>query len=262
MCTFGSSKTQNMKIIFSTLFLGLSLISYAQKKTIPKQAGNKTIVNQTKTASNKFDLAKINDSIPALIPYKIEGKSGFINQKGQIIIPPIYSNVGFFTEDCNLLNSANPKVKKFGSKNYASVRINNEDYRLDQSGKRVYHFKNEDLGKCSLEFKTQLFHAYIMNKNYGIIEDAKFENPHDYRQFTIYPQYDYLHIMEGDDLKNPMIVAVRNNKFGVINVKGQVIVPFEYEDIKRNYSWKIGRLFEVSKDGNNYYYIDENNNAY
>lgn len=262
MCTFASSKTQNMKIIFSTLFLGLSLIGYSQKKTVPKKIGTKTIVNQSIKPLNELDLAKTNDSIPALIPYKKQGKSGFINQKGKIIIPPIYSNVGFFTEDCNLLNSGNPNVKKFGSKNYASVRINNEDYRLDQSGRRVYHFKNEDLGRCSLEFKTQLFHAYILNKNYGIIEDAKFENPHDYRQFTIYPQYDYLHIMEGDDLKNPMIVAIKNNKFGVINVKGQTIVPFEYEDIKRNYSWKIGRLFEVSQDGNNYYYIDESNRAY
>ena len=101
-----------------------------------------------------------------------------------------------------------------------------------------------------------------MNYAYGIIEDSKFENPGDYRQFTIYPQYDYLHILEGDDLKNPMIVASKNNKFGVIDVNNKVIIPFEYNDIKRNFSWKIARLFEVTKDGKNYFYIDVNNNAY
>ena len=100
-----------------------------------------------------------------------------------------------------------------------------------------------------------------MNK-YGIIEDSKFENPGDYRQYTIYPQYDYLHILEGDDLKNPMIIASHQNKFGVIDVHNKVIIPFEYSDIKRNFSWKLARLFEVTKDGKNYYYIDINNKGY
>ena len=59
-----------------------------------------------------------------------------------------------------------------------------------------------------------------------------------------------------------MIIAVRDDKFGIIDVKGKTIIPFEYEEIKRNYSWKLGRLFEVTKDGDNYYYIDINNNAY
>lgn len=59
-----------------------------------------------------------------------------------------------------------------------------------------------------------------------------------------------------------MIVASKNNKFGVIDVNNKVIIPFEYNDIKRNFSWKLARLFEVTKDGKNYFYIDVNNNAY
>ena len=68
--------------------------------------------------------------------------------------------------------------------------------------------------------------------------------------------------MEGDDLKNPMSIATKNNQFGVIDVNNKVIIPFEYSDIKRNFSWKLARLFEVTKDGKNYFYIDVNNNAY
>jgi hypothetical protein len=34
------------------------------------------------------------------------------------------------------------------------------------------------------------FSGYTMNGFYGIIEKAKFENPYDYKQFKIYPQYD------------------------------------------------------------------------
>ncbi len=215
-----------------------------------------------KSKSVSTDLIKINDSIPSLIPFKKEGNFGFINQNLKVIIPPVYSNVGFFTEDCNLLNSPNPAVRKHGSANYASVRLNGTDYRINQLGRRVYVFKNSDLGKCPTEFKAQLFHAYIMNFAYGIIEDSKFTNPGDYKQFTIYPQYDYLHILEGDDLKNPMIIASRKNKFGIIDTNNKVIIPFEYSDIKRNYSWKLARLFEVTRDGKNYFFIDLNQKEY
>ncbi|QOW11304.1 WG repeat-containing protein [Kaistella flava (ex Peng et al. 2021)] len=252
-----------IKNILTLFLLSFSMVVFAQKKPINKKVTvKKIVVKKTIAPSINSDLIKINDSIPALIPYKKNGKSGFINQKGKVIIQPIYSNVGFFTEDCNLLHSPNIKVQKFGSKDYSSVRLDGEDYRIDMTGKRVYQFKDEDLGICPPQFKAQLFHAYILNKAYGIIEDSKFENPGDYRQFTIYPQFEYLHILEGDDLKNPMIIAVRNDKFGIIDVNSNIIIPFEYEDIKRNYSWKLGRLFEVTKDGKNYYYIDIDNKEY
>ena len=45
------------------------------------------------------DVEKVNDSIPNHIPFKKEGKFGFINQEGKTVIQPIYNNVGFFTED-------------------------------------------------------------------------------------------------------------------------------------------------------------------
>ena len=248
-----------MKKIASLFFLVLSVVIFAQKK--------KAIL-KSKTASSTIapkisdDLKKINDSVADLIPIKVEGKFGFINQTGKIIIKPEYSNVGFFTEDCNLLNSPNPKLKKFGSNNYASVRLNEVDYRISKSGKRLYKFKESDLGNCKSRYVEQLFHAYILNNTYGIIEDSKFENPGDYRQFTIYPQYDYLHIVEGQDLKNPMIIAIKDNKFGVIDIHQSIIIPFEYSDIKRNFSWKLARLFEVTKDGKNYFYVDAKNKAY
>ena len=252
-----------MKNVFILFFLGFTILFSAQKKTLSKKSTvKKTAAKKSVAPKINQDLIKINDSIPALIPQKVDGKFGFINQNGKVIIKHQYSNVGFFTEDCNLLNSPNEKVKKFGSKEYASVRLNGVDFRIDQNGKRIYQFKDEDLGKCKPEFKTQLFHAYILNNQYGIIEDSKFENPGDYRQYTIYPQYDYLHIMEGDDLKNPMIVASVNNKFGVIDIHNKIIIPFQYSDIKRNFSWKLARLFEVTKDGKNYYYVDDKNNAY
>lgn len=245
-----------MKLLIC-LFSLVCVFGTAQSKNSNKNIKKPAV----KTAPVK-DLLKINDKIPALIPQKSNGKFGFINQAGKVVIPHIYSNVGFFAEDCNLLHSPNVKIQKFGTNKYASVRLNGIDYRINEAGTRVYQFKNSDLGKCSPEFKRQLFHGYVMNNMYGVIEDSKFENPGDYRQFTIYPQYDYLHILEGDDLQNPMIIASKNNRFGVIDVRNNIIIPFEYSDIKRNFSWKLAKLFEVTKDGTHYYFVDENNKGY
>lgn len=252
-----------MKKLATLLFLALSLILFCQKKkpTSKKVLKAKTSLNNG-VSKVSDDFKKINDSVADLIPKKIEEKFGFSNQSGKLIIKPEYSNVGFFTEDCNLLNSPNEKVRKFGTKKYASVRLNNIDYRINKTGKRVYRFIEKDRGTCQSQFVEQLFHAYILNFNYGIIEDSKFENPGDYRQFTIYPQYNYLHIVEGDDLKNPMIIAIKEDKFGVIDIHQNIIIPFIYLDIKRNFSWKLARLFEVTTDGKNYFYVDDKNKAY
>lgn len=249
-----------MKLKISILIVFLSaFIVKAQTKTA-------TIAKPTNKESQKvklkLDLEKINDSIPDLIPKKKDGKFGFINQKRKVIIPYLYSNVGFFTEDCNLLHSNNEKVIQFGSKDYASVRKNNVDYRIDKSGKIVYKYKDEDLVKCPFEFKKQMFHSFIRQGFYGIVNMDQFFDENDYRQYIIYPQFEYLHIMEGDDIKNPMIIAVKGDKFGVIDTKMNVIIPFIYSDIKRNFSWKLARLFEVTEDGKNYFYIDDKNNRY
>ena len=247
-----------MRYVFLIIFFLFSGIVLSQKK---KNVTKKNSANVIKKFDD-LDYVKINDSVAALIPFKMEGKFGYKNQKGKVLIEPIYSNVGFFTEDCNILNSPNNKVKKFGSADYASVRVNDVDFRIDRKGKIVYQFKDADLGKCENGFKKQLFHGYMKSGFYGIIEDAKFQNPEDYRDYQIYPQYQYVHILEGDDLRNPMIIASYNDKFGIIDIHNRIIVPFKYEDIKPNFSWKLARLFEVTKDGENYYFIDNQNKAY
>ncbi len=244
-----------MKNYFLLAICFLPTFLLSQKKNIVKKKNS--VVAQKTTIEQK-----LNDSVVALIPEKINGKFGFKDQLGKTKIPAEYSNVGFFTEDCQLQNSPNLKIRKFGDAAYASVRLNDKDFRINTDGKRVYQFKDEDRGKCTQEFRAQLFHAYILNGKYGIIEDATFSNPGDYRQFTIYPVYQYLHILEGDDLKNPMIIASHNNKFGIINIENKMIVPFQYADIKPNFSWKLARLLEVSEDGVNYFYIDINNRKY
>ncbi|MGO4707758.1 WG repeat-containing protein [Chryseobacterium sp. 2TAF14] len=251
------------KLKFGFLII-CSVFAFGQSKGLKKSSLNKSksIAKPNIVKNNAAKLPVVNEEAPLLIPQKKNGKSGFVNQKGKFVIQPEYDLVMFFGEDCNLLNSPNEKVRKFGSKDFATVEKNKITFRINASGKKVYQYKDADLGRCSLELKKALFHAYILNGKYGIIEDSKFKNPSDRSQFTIYPDYQYLYILEGNDQANPMIVATYNDKFGVIDINNKIVIPFEYADIKRNYSWKLGKMFEVTKDDKNYYYIDSYNRSY
>lgn len=252
-----------MKNVVQIICFFISISIFSQSRSLKKLP----VKNVPKTSSQKpkvkTDLPLINEELPLLIPKKKEGNFGYVNQKGKFIIQPEYHIALFFYEDCNLLNSPNEKLRKFGTAEYATVEKDEISYRIDKKGKRVYQYKQPDLGKCiHKEYVQQLFQAYTMNGFFGIIEKSTFKDPKDYRQFKIYPQYDYLYILEGDDVAHPMIIAAKNNVFGVIDVNGNVVIPFEYADIKRNFSWKLGKMFDVSKDGKNYYYVDSKNKTY
>lgn len=201
------------------------------------------------------------NKIPDLIPQKMNGKVGYVDHHREYVIAPKFNLAMFFNPDCNLLHSSNPKAKKFGTKNYATVEINEIAYRINKTGKTVYKYEKKDLAKCPREYKTQKYKAYIMQGFYGLVDKDSI-NEGDYRDFVIYPQFQRLHVMEGDDINNPMIVAVYQNKFGVIDKTGKVIIPFVYADIKLNFSWKLAKMFEVSVDSKEYFYVDENNVAY
>lgn len=257
----------NMKNILNFLCFFVSVFIFSQTKSVKKlpvkNPGKAAVKKAPAETKPNPDLVVIKQDLPVLIPKKKDGKFGYVNQNGKFIIQPEYHIAVFFYEDCNLLNSPNEKVRKFGTKDYATVEKDMISYRVDKTGKRVYQFKDADLGKCKFEeYRQQLYQAYIMNGFYGVIEKAKFVNPADYREFQIYPQYQYLFIMEGDDVSDPMIVVSHNDRFGVIDVHNKVVIPFEYSNIKRNFSWKLGKMFEVTKDGKNYYYVDADNKTY
>ncbi len=200
------------------------------------------------------------DLIPSLIPQTIDQKSGYIDQNGKIIIKPEYHIAMFFSEDCNLLNSPNKNVRIFGSANYATVEKNLIAYRINKKGKRVYQYKKSDLGQCSQPYEVSRYKAFRLNGIYGLVSKETVDIS-GYKDFDIYPQYQMLYVLESDK-ENPMMVAVMNNKFGVVDKQNRIIIPFIYADIKTNLSWKTAHLFEVSSDGKHYFFVDRNNKSY
>ncbi len=197
---------------------------------------------------------------PELIPKKVNGTFGYCGRVGGIVIPPQYNIAMFFAEDCNLLKSTNKNAQKYGTAEFATVEKNKKAYRIDKTGKTVYTYKAKDLGQCDQNYHEQKYSVVAKDNKYGLAESSllgtkKFK-------YLVKPQYDLVHIIEGEDLENPLMVAVKDNKFGVINKFNTIIIPFQYADIKRNFSWKIGKMFEVTQDGNEYFYIDINNVAF
>lgn len=255
MLIFGRSfaNVRHMDKIVVLWMMLLGIVIFGQTKGVKKSSVVRI---------NSADLVKVNDSLPDLIPHRENGRLGYVNQKGKIIIKPEYQFGTFFWEDCNLLNSPNEKVRKFGQPIYASVTVDGRDFRINKAGTKVYTFKKEDLGNCSQGHSKTLYAPYILQGYYGIVNLETFESPLDYRQFQLYPQYEYLYVMESKDSEKPMVIATKNDRFGIIDIDNNIIIPFEYADIKRNFSWKMARMFEVTKDGKNYFYIDENNKAY
>ncbi len=200
------------------------------------------------------------DLVPSLIPQKIDQKSGYINQSGKVVITPEYHIAMFFSQDCNLLNSPNKNARIFGSADYATVEKNNISYRINKKGSRVYQYKKSDLGKCSEPYEMHKYKAFTLNGAYGLVSKDSIDLG-GYKDFDIYPQYQMLYVLESDR-ENPMIIAVKNNKFGIVDKNNKTVIPFAYNDIKMNLSWQTAHLFEVSKDGKNYFYVDKNNKAY
>ncbi len=235
-------------LLFSALVL-IPAFSSAQSST-PQE-------NFAAVVSNSSGSART--AVAGLIPKKTKGLYGFINQNSKTVIAPAYSNVGFFTEECTLLNSPNEQVRLYGSDNYASVIKNGKDYRIDKTGKTVYEFKKADLGKCSNAFVKQVYYGYSENGKFGISKTVQSTGA---KYMQIAPQYQLVHVMEGNDVENPMILVVKDDKFGVVDKDNNIVVPVVYADIKRNFSWKLAGLFEVTKDGNNYFFVDTRNNRY
>lgn len=255
---------EKMKKQISMLALASTSLLFAQSTLAQKNMSESFVglpqFNQLISASP--DLLSLHNDVPVILPKKVGAKYGYINQKGKMIIQPDYYIAMFFSEDCNLLNSPNENVKKFGTNEYATVEKDQITYRINFKGEKVYQYKDSDLGKCVAKYSRQRYSAFQDKNYFGVIDNLTFKNPKDRSQFQIIPQYDLLHIMEGSDVNNPMIIAVSNNKFGVINKNNKIIIPFEYMDIKKNFSWKLGGVFEVSKDGKTYKYVDVRNKSY
>jgi hypothetical protein len=62
-------------------------------------------------------------ALPALIPYKVGSKFGFVDQQMKMVIKPRFNDAWLFMEDCNLQYNEDSLLRKFGTADFASVQL-------------------------------------------------------------------------------------------------------------------------------------------
>ena len=177
-----------MKNFFLPLAIGASFLCFAE--------------------ATHFKIGKPVDEIPTLIPNKKSGKFGYVTQNGVQSIPAKFDMALFFKEDCNLLNSANAAVKQYGTKDFATVEVKGEAFRINNKGAVVYKYKTSDLGKCQLNFVPPAYSAFKKNNDYGLVGKDAYGNP-DLSKVYIQPQYQYLFVMEAQPGDDSVFIAIK-----------------------------------------------------
>jgi hypothetical protein len=136
----------------------------------------------------------------------VEDKSGVINTKGDWVVPLKYSRVDIKSNFIAVTNS------------------NNQTALLDLKGKIIVDFKYNYFRFPESSFKRSNLIITELNQKFGLIEieeNGKFEE-------RITPQYQSLKV-----LSDNLFEAKKNDKLGLVNSKGDFIVPFDYTDFKK-----------------------------
>lgn len=149
-----------------------------------------------------------------------DGLFGYIDITGKIVLPPRYLIASTFSED------------------YAVVQIENSDRItfINKAGKPMTNLKIQS----STSFKNGLAGALINNK-WGFI-DNNFN-------LTIQPQFD-----EVESFHNNLALVKIKDKWGIINRKGNIVIDCKYDRLEFK-----GEVLSVSEN-NIEAYIDTNGN--
>ncbi|MEP7236833.1 MAG: WG repeat-containing protein [Ferruginibacter sp.] len=162
-------------------------------------------------------------SLPPLIPFRKADKWGYVNQKGEIIVPLVYDYVS------QLENG------------YGELSLNKKFAIIDSTGKLLTDLIYES-DRDFLVMSENI--AWVRKYNNAIIltSDGK----------EIIPQFQY---QAYESFHNGFAVVKRNNKFGFVNKKGKEIIPCIYDSCK--YA-SYNRSFCVKSAGK-WGYIDVHN---
>jgi len=191
-----------------------------------------------------------------LAPVKRGGKMGFINKKGEVVIPFIYNAVSEFSE--------------------GMAAVANEKYiygYVDKTGKQVIPFQYTEAGVFSEGlahvhgdyFNTPNGRGHI-DKTGKIITPLEHEEVGPFKEGLAFYRKDYKYgfINKEDeivitakydrihDFKDGMAAVCFEGKWGYIDTKGNTVIPFEYDYIS-GFSDGLSAVYKDEKWG----FIDE-----
>lgn len=165
---------------------------------------------------------------------KIEGKYGYINKSGKVVIKPQYDKAGEFSEGLAEVCKCSKKLNKEG------YYIWNYSY-INKNGKAIihpdFHYETKTLEKPYLwgNFSEGLAKVHVDDK-WGYIDKSG--------KFAIKPQFDY-----AMDFVNTVAAVEINKKWGYINKKGSFVIKPEF-DYANNFAEGLGIVGFYDKNGN------------
>lgn len=216
-----------MKSVIYVFFVSsaLALMSCEKKNKIPEV--------QTST-SQEMDIQQISKKICDLFADTTEtfhegmkkfvenGKVGFINEKGNVVIKPIYDDAGCFNEGL------------------VCVTVNNKTGYIDKTGKMVIEPKFD-----YANFFSQGLSNVSINGKWGYIDKTG--------KFVIEPKYE-----KADEFFEPNGFAAvgLNGKEGLIDRNGNIVFPIQFEHASSTVDG-VAVIFDKNKEYNVY-----NNGSY
>lgn len=149
-----------------------------------------------------------------LIPYNKNGKFGFVDAKKNVIIPLQYEEVMPFVEDSNRI--INKKIM------LANVKLNGKWGIINEKNQIIVPIRFEENLQWIKEhnvFTVQSYNFEKKNKNFFQLLDAtgkellRLKGTVDWRGFE----------------QNGIAYVALDDKVGVINAKGKILIPFQYD---------------------------------
>lgn len=188
---------------------------------------------------------------------KINGKYGFINKNGEIIIDPIYSDADYFSDGLAYVKEDSGRKGYINEKNeflfeisydrglhfsngYAEYcDINGKSGYIDKIGKEVISAKFDVVYGFN-EFGTSIVK---INKLFGVIDTSG--------NYIIEPKFQILKKMS-----NGLMPAKKNNKYGFIDINENVVIDYKYDNAISFSEGLAGVQLEVLKYKNAFNELD------
>ncbi len=214
-----------------------------------------------------LDCDSVNSFNEGLAYFSDNGKYGYIDKTGKVVIEPIYDDVDYFENGL------------------AKVRVNDKVGIINRMGQEIVPISYDDVEAVDGFFITQLDYEYgCINGKGKTILPEKYPGVyvHDgvvkfFNNDTWYVMDEKGHAIEmehEDSNKVPnsdLSIARRNDQYGIVNSRGEIIVPFQYDDIgyfdfqtkffaNYNPAYEAILRFSVSI-GEKYGVIDESGNS-
>jgi hypothetical protein len=157
-----------------------------------------------------------------LIAFSIKDKWGYINEKGEVIIKPLYDYANSFDE------------------NHARVVLDKKDYLINKKGEKFTGLLVDQISSYQYSFNNDHKLLDLNSKMYYVKKDNKIGLVNDKLQVIVEPNYD-----EISNFNEGYAYVKKDNKYGYINIQGNLIIPLMYDDAE----YFSEGLAPVVKDG-------------